>query len=302
MDVMNELRIVEDPGKCHAAIIGNAYYSPNHKNRAVVSAVIPVSHSGGTDWSIQLHYAFESCPSWDGMAFSVASSIIIHLIADNGSVFFVGDNVPFAGSVYSLYGPSGERIAFRRFTNIHIHDAVFSPSGDLCCYATDHCQNPETDRLLVVLDCTSGEEVRRFSFAALFIGGLEPRVCYLDRSCIKFDVGGFFVIVDYEGKIQNVDDFLAFRVERALAAEYAYLAYDISKELPTPLALHVLRLALLKKTDDVTVARIYRRMGELTEEVGSLDDAVSFYRQALEADPKVGCKRQLASCEKRLKS
>ena len=198
---MAEWREIENPSKPRVAIVGDRYYSSNRKNWADVVAVDWLPHNGGEDWRVQFRYHFESCLSWGGIGFSLATPTIIHLISDDGGVFFVGSNVAYEGSLYVLYGPGGNRIASRRFSTVEIFRAAISQSGDVCCYLTGSCSDPEYDSVLVALSCSDGSELYRFKVGSEWNVPLMPDVHSVNASGVEFDVGGSIVAVDTEGSV-----------------------------------------------------------------------------------------------------
>lgn len=198
---MGALRDVVNPGMPRVAIVGDRYYSESRENWADVVEVQPVPHVGGEDWRVQLRYHFPVCPSWGGMGFSLASPTVMHLISNDGCVFFVGHNVAYEGSLYSIYRPGGERVAFRRFSSVQISRAAISPSGDVCCYLTYPSGDPDYDSILVALSCVDGSELYRFKVGSGRNVPMTPIIRSVGLGGVEFVVDGSVVAVGVDGGV-----------------------------------------------------------------------------------------------------
>lgn len=100
----------------------------------------------------------------------------------------------------------------------------------------------------------------------------------------------FIVRVDYGGKVLIRNPRSGYEM-----VDLGIAALKAGKENE---AMQLLRKSLATSISDNTKAKVLKHLGEATEKTGDKALAIRLYRNALELNPKVGVKRNLAKLEK----
>lgn len=277
-----------------------SFFSADKMCSSVVTEVTEMKHSNGSDWRISFRNRFPPYPDNAGFSISVGDMNIMILIANNGTVFFIGQDKPYNSDLYWIFSPKGERMAFKKLQKISIWCAAISDDGKVCCYMTDLNEKPSEDQVCVVLDCKTGNEVSRFSVADLFGHGVLPEIISISLETVVFDCGGFSGRTSLYGVLLDGEHLLRHEVKQAYENEWGYSLFYLSKKLPQDEELEALWASTKKKFQGCDLAKVYRRIGDIAKAAKHYELAVITYQQALGIDESVGCKRSLAKCQKML--
>ncbi len=193
---------------------------------------------------------------------------------------------------------NGEIALSKTYRDAMISSVQISDDGRLCCYETDISPREAADQRLFIFDVETGKKIASFGVAGIFGHGALPDIARLTHDEVFFDIGGHVFGVSFKGEIVDKDSWNEYRLSEALEADYGYSAYYLSFEMEPARALELLKVSIGKKLESKFPAKVYRRIGEVYEELGDLTAAISNYEAALAIDPKVGIKKRLAALKK----